>query len=133
MTVGNYMYMTISVNFSLNVPLDTQKAWIYLLDQRLLHFRHFVLWAEAIIYKNWITDTSEAKIHSLQLVFVLPNQITILTPSKLDDYFFRPIAFQPVTILNVWRVNCHVQLIKNVAGSFLQIIITNSIWNTGDF
>ena len=29
-----------SVNFSLNVPIDTQKAWIYLLDQSFLHFRH---------------------------------------------------------------------------------------------
>ena len=54
-----------------------------------------------MIYKSWIIDTNRAKIHSLQLVFVFPNQISILTDSKLDDYFLRLTAFQPVTILNV--------------------------------
>ena len=34
------------VNFSFNVPLDTQKVWIYLLDRSFLHFRHNILYYE---------------------------------------------------------------------------------------
>ena len=75
---------------------------------------HFIIWTEAIIHKKRIIDTNQAKIHYLQLVFVFPNPISILTPSKLDDYFVRPIAFQPVTIFNVWRVNCHVRFTKKL-------------------
>ena len=52
-----------------------------------------MIWTEAIIYENWIIDANQAKIHFLQRVFVFPNQISILTLRKLDDYFLRPLLF----------------------------------------
>ena len=58
--------------------------------------------------------------------------INILTPSKLGNDFIRPITFQSGTIPNVWRVNRHVQVIKNFEGSVLHIIFTYTVWNTSD-
>ena len=58
--------------------------------------------------------------------------INILPPSKLDNDFIRPITFQPGTILNVWRVNRHVQVIKGFEGSALHIIFSYTVCNTGD-
>ena len=125
----------LAANFSLNMPLDTQKAWIYLLDKSFYIFvieSSTVIWTEAIIYKNWIINTNQVKIYSLRLV-VFSNEVSILVPSKLDNDFLRPITSQPVTIFNVWRVSCHVQLIKNFEGKFPWIMDTNTVWNTGDF
>ena len=64
--------------------------------------------------------------------FVPSNVISILTSSKLDNDFLRPITFQPVIILNVWWLNCHAKLIENFEGSSLQIIVTNTVQNTDD-
>ena len=88
----------------------------------------FVIWAEAIVYKNKIINENWGKIHFLQFAFIFSNVVSILTSSKLDNDFIRYIIFQPVTVLNLWWVNFCVQLIENFEGSFFQIIVTNVVW-----
>ena len=61
------------------------------------------------------------------------NLINIFTSSKLDNDFLRPITFQPITTLSVWRDNFQVKLNENFVGSFLQIIVTNIVCNTTNF
>ena len=83
--------------------------------------------------KSGLLIPIEQRFIPFNLFLFFSNETSILTPSKLDSDILSPITFQSVTILNVWRVICHVHIIENFEGSFLQIIVTNSIWNTGDF
>ena len=89
--------------------------------------KHFLVLAQVVVNKYWKGGCHVNSNPFSSRFFAITKLYCIFLFWKFDNYTFRPLAWWPVTMLNIRGTNFIIQFSKNIPGCILQIFFVGFI------